>query len=271
MMKNWLEYHGSIPHMVPYPCVLNRPVVNLNACCDEIGLEPEGDPFPLFDILLQIAGENYCDDLMPWIHMHQNLLVGPRWWLGAHALSFDQYIDNMATGGQCDGLEVWLVSLVSGHSVNVVQDDLVWSTSQDGVDFTQATLVLTSYNSGVWCHQVQDSADEAQTEVTQELQISPGVKKTGGRLLTSCCSPGSQSPSSHTSLTETEPELLMDAPPKQIVLLASAGTVKERVCPVCDQPQYSGLALMWHLCSEHPDSQSYPVTLVVLLLTLPKI
>ncbi len=75
---NWLEYHDSIPQMVPYPCVLNRPVVNLDACCNEIGLEPEGDPSPLFDILSWIAGENYCGDLMPWIRMHQNLLVGPR-------------------------------------------------------------------------------------------------------------------------------------------------------------------------------------------------
>ena len=148
---NWLEYHDSIPQMVPYPCVLNRPVVNLAAHCDEIGLEPEGDPSTLFDILLWIVGENYHDDLMPWIHIHQDLLAGPRWWLGAHSLSFDQYIDNMAAEGQCNGLEVWLVSLVSGCLVNVVQDDLIWSTSQEGVDFTQDTFVLTSYSSGVWC------------------------------------------------------------------------------------------------------------------------
>ncbi len=92
----------------------------------------------------------------------------------------------------------------------------------------------------------------------QVFQESPCVRKTGGRPLMTSCSPGSQSPSSHTSLTENETELLMDAPPKQVVLPVSTGTVKERVCPVCDQLQYSGLALMQHLHSEHSDSQSYP-------------
>ena len=164
----------------------------------------------------------------------------------------------MAAEGQCDGVEVWLVCLVSGCLVNVVQDDLIWSTSHDRVDFTQDTFVLTSYSSGIWCHQVQDSVEEAQSEAAPELQRSPGVRRTGGRLLTSSCSPGMQSPSSHTSLTETETELLMDALPKQVVLPASAGTAKERVCPVCDQSQYSSLALIWHLCFKHPDSRSYP-------------
>ena len=103
-MQNWLEYHDSIPHMVPYPCVLNRPVVNLNACCDEIGLEPEGDPSPLFNILLWIAGENYHDDLMPWICMNQNLLAGPRQWLGARGLSF---ANTLITWLQKDSVMDW--------------------------------------------------------------------------------------------------------------------------------------------------------------------
>ncbi len=58
----------------------------------------------------------------------------------------------MAVEGQCDGLEVWLVSLVMGCSINVVQDNSIWSTGHEGVDFAQAMLVLTSYGSGVWCH-----------------------------------------------------------------------------------------------------------------------
>ncbi len=67
----------------------------------------------------------------------------------------------MAAEGQCDGLEVWLISLVMGLSINVVQDNSIWSMGHEGVDFTQAILVLTSYSSGVWCHQAQDSAEEA--------------------------------------------------------------------------------------------------------------
>ncbi len=84
------------------------------------------------------------------------------------------------------------------------------------------------------------------------------MRKTGGRPLTTHCSPGSQSPLSNTSSTETETELLMDTLPKQVVIPVPAGTAKERVCPVCNQLQYSGLALIWHFHSEHPDSRSYP-------------
>ncbi len=147
--QNWFEYHDLIPRMVPYPCVLNRPVLNLDAHCNEIGLEPEGDPSLLFDILSWIVGENYHADLMPWIQMHQSLLVGPKHWLRACGLSFDQYLENMAAEGQCDGLEVWLVSLVMGCLINVVQDNLIWSTGREGVNFTQAMLILTSYASSL--------------------------------------------------------------------------------------------------------------------------
>ena len=38
---------------------------------------------------------------------------------------FYLYIDNRAAEGQCDGLEVWLVSLVMGCSIDVVQDDSI--------------------------------------------------------------------------------------------------------------------------------------------------
>ena len=63
--QNWLEYQDSKSWMVLYPCVLNKLVVNLDAHCNKIGLEPEGDLSPLFDILSQIVGENYHADLMP--------------------------------------------------------------------------------------------------------------------------------------------------------------------------------------------------------------
>ncbi len=70
LTHNWLEYQDSLPHMVPYPCVLNKPVVDLISSCDEIGLEPEGELLPLSDVLSQIAGEKYHDDLVTSIQMY---------------------------------------------------------------------------------------------------------------------------------------------------------------------------------------------------------
>ncbi len=49
----------------------------------------------------------------------------------------------------------------------------------------------------------------------------------------------------------------MDAPDKCVKLPPDSGTTKECVCPVCDIAIFSGLALICHLQSQHPDSRSY--------------
>ena len=256
----WLEYHDSLPKYVSYPCVLNGPVKDLHNHCEELSLQIDSAEEPVQVLLETIAGKGYCDDLAPWIQMHQKMLTGPRRWLSAHSLDFKQYLGNMQSGGTCDGLELWLVSVVMGSPLNIVQQDMMWCSLWTGVDLeAYPTLLLTVYGKGLWCKPVPESVDEASSTQPMPDVVQDALRKRG-RDVTQRMSPGTSTPSSHASSTETETELLMEAPQRVVVCPPGAGTAKERICPVCDLVIFSSLALICHLCHEHLDLHSYACT-----------
>ena len=147
--------------------------------------------------------------------------------MAARGLDFDQYVANLSSNGLCDGLELWLVSVLTGKALNIVQEDSIWCTVRTGVDLKEySTLMLTGYGQAVWCRTIQESSEDPIPEVDTILSVAP-VKKLPGRCITQRLSPGLTSPSSHASLTETETELLMEALDKCVKLPPDPGTVKE--------------------------------------------
>ncbi len=136
--------------------------------------------------------------------------------------------------------------------INVVQEDKVWSTSCEGIDFAFLTIALTSYGTGVVCMlEAQSVSDD---NVTPEHVSAAPMK--GGHPTTQ--QENSPSTSSITgSGTETETEFLMEGPQPQYTVLADCGTSKEHVCPVCENLLVSGFALICHLCENHPDACPY--------------
>ena len=157
----------------------------------------------------------------------------------------------------CDGLELWLVLVITGQALNVVQQDSLWCSAYSGVDFSQyPILLLTTYGQAVWCALVAESAEE-ESAISSVPDVVQDTLKKHGRAMTERLSPGSTTPSSHASSTETDTELLMEGPEQAVICPPGVGTAKERICPVCDSVFFSGLALIQHLRSEHPDSYSY--------------
>ena len=50
------------------------------------------------------------------------------------------YIQHLKSGGHVDGLEVLLVSVTMDININMVQDDVVWASSRDGIHFTDPII-----------------------------------------------------------------------------------------------------------------------------------
>lgn len=57
----------------------------------------------------------------------------------------------MLEGGHADGLEVWLACLSSNTFVNIMQEDSIWLSSCESVNFTFLTFVLSNYGLAVPC------------------------------------------------------------------------------------------------------------------------
>ena len=137
--------------LVLSPFVLNCPVQDVSARCDEIGLTWSGDPVPLQQILAGIIHGAYREDLADWILEYKSHLLPVTHWLFAWGLDVLDYITHLANDGACDGLEIWLVSALSETPLNIIQEDTVLSTAKLGIDFAFSTIMLTSVGYGLLC------------------------------------------------------------------------------------------------------------------------
>ncbi len=62
-------------------------------------------------------------------------------WCADRGQSFLMYIQYLESGGHADGLEVLLVSVTMDININVVQDDVVWASSRDGICFMDPIII----------------------------------------------------------------------------------------------------------------------------------
>ncbi len=105
--------------LVPSPFILNHPVKDIHARCNEIGLTWTGDPVPLQQLLAGIMYSSYREDLTDWIMEYKSHLLPVTQWLFAWGLYVLDYVSHLANDGACDGLEVWLVSALSESPINI--------------------------------------------------------------------------------------------------------------------------------------------------------
>ena len=64
-------------------------------------------------------------------------------WCNACGQIVDDYLDHLLHDRPIDGLEVLLVSIALNVNINVVLDDVVWSSSHKGIDFSCLMVLLS--------------------------------------------------------------------------------------------------------------------------------
>ncbi len=94
---------------------------------------------------------------MDWVRWNLLHLKMVSKWCGARGQFVEDYMDHLLHDGPVDGLEILLVSLALNVMINVVLDDIVWSTNRKGIDFHCPTVLLSTV--GAYACILQDSLD----------------------------------------------------------------------------------------------------------------
>ena len=93
-------------------------------------------------------------------------------WCWARGQTVADYLMHLETGGKADGLEVLLVSIVMDMNINIVQEDSVWATSCDGINFEQLTIV-SALVGALSCRYVNPDAGNTADVDTRKTSESP--------------------------------------------------------------------------------------------------
>ncbi len=213
------------------------------------------------DILHTMVGK-FRKMLVSWMYENQSDEHMIEKWLAVRGLDLETYAVHLMSGGTSDGLELWCFSHATDIPVTVIMESTVISTASAGIDLSQITFLLDTYNTGYLCVASEDD-DMLQQEPT--CQLTPEMT---GNHTCSCpvtetqaqqdLDDGSMTSTAGDSKLDTDIEDLMES--KTVVQkqhLPVSGVPKERICPVCSQQLVLGLALERHLKSLHLLSQSF--------------
>ena len=106
--------------MVPYLCVFNDPVRDMMDWCSDMDLQLCTELTPIHMLLQEVIGEQYHTDLAAWLIEYKHLFRSASKWLTAQGLDFYDYTSILAQDGMCNGLELWLVSMLGQQPINMV-------------------------------------------------------------------------------------------------------------------------------------------------------
>ena len=129
------------------PIVLRKRVWDVAAHSAEVDITIMGAPHPLHHLLAELCScspGKYRIQLANWIQCHLLHLKMVAKWCNACSQIMDDYLDHLLCDGPTDGLEVLLVSTALNVNINVVSDDVVWSSSHKGIDFSCLTVLLST-------------------------------------------------------------------------------------------------------------------------------
>ena len=73
--------------------------------------------------------------LVAWLQRHLLHLKCASRWVQAHGLEMEDYYDHLQQDGLANGLEVLLVSLAINVLINIILDDVVWTSAKQDVNF----------------------------------------------------------------------------------------------------------------------------------------
>ncbi len=155
------------------PIVLHSKVQNVWAHCMEIDVETCGGPCPLHHLLAELCSlnlNNYRIQLSSWVECHLLHLKCISTWCQVRGQSMDDFYDHLQRGGSADGLEILLVSLALDVQINVVLEDIIWTSSTASVDFGKPTILISI--AGAYACLLHDSLDgqlaDVDTTVTND-------------------------------------------------------------------------------------------------------
>ncbi len=145
----------------------------------------------------------------------------------ARGLDFNDYAAHLRDGGLCDGLEIWLVSLILQCPINIVQESMVYCTFWLGVDFQCPIVTLTGYGHGVLC--TLEQTDDKQVELPLQ-HPQQEVPKAGHPITAVVEAHGPDSASTIeaeiSSATDTDVEYMMEYPRFDPILPEASGMAK---------------------------------------------
>ena len=139
--------------------------------------------------------------------------------------------------------------------LNVVMADSVWCTASDGLDFSYPTIMLTSYECGMFC-----ALDEQEPqELMQAAGPPPPTVKVvaGPRKVQPFTSIPEYLPQMDSDWSDTDPESLLTEEATANIPVLGTGEAIPCICPVCKANLTSGMALFCHLRSEHLEERPY--------------
>ena len=148
-----------IDRYVTVPQVLNKPVLDVGVCLDELGLTEKEPQMSIQDHLacmLQITSAKFQAHLSTWITNYASDVHMIEKWLAVCGLTLQDYLLHLKGQGTSDGLELWLTSMGMDTPFNVVLEDVVWSTSHAGIDFQYPIFMLVSYTDFILCEEQLD-------------------------------------------------------------------------------------------------------------------
>ncbi len=237
------------------PQVLNKPVIELGAWMEEVGMHVCREQAPFYHILASLFEcklQTLCQQLCQWVLRYHPEVHMVEKWLAICGLDLAKYLSHLESDKESNGLELWLLSLASDRPFNVVMEDRVFSTGMEGVDFDFPTIILLPSCEAILCE--LDTPDEAPMAAAPPPP-SVTLLSWGGRPLMSV----PEYPDLlNFSDEQTDPDTLLETEDRGIqVVMPTSSRAIPRECPVCDNDLPSGMALYRHLRSKHPDERPY--------------
>ncbi len=157
-------------------------------------------------------------------------------WLAVHGLTLGDYIQHLRDSGTSDGLELWLSSWAMQCPVNVFLRDMAWSTSMEGLDFSNPSIMLTLYSDGFWCGEA--SEDPSHVVLSSEPSAELTVQKGGCPCVTE-----EEHSASGSTVEETDLDDFLEVDAVVHTPEIPTGIPRLHSCLVCSEQLHSGLAL----------------------------
>ncbi len=254
---------------VDQPLVLNRPVKNVAQRCLDMDIMTMSMPRPLQCLLAELCGlpvVHYHVHLIGWMQHNISKLLFVQKWCRDRGQSVQMYFDHLEASGHADGLEVLLVSLAMDINISIVQDDIVWASSCEGLCFEDPIIVSTVAGALLcqYCDPEEGNLGDVDTSKTLDSVGEPEVtvpeslknRPKGGRPLVSLHKHKDTSSSEPTD-TNPDDQLGVDEKLKQHPKNPDSGHLSPQTCLICQVKLKSKGALAFHLKHFHREHRPY--------------
>ena len=167
------DLRPTLADFASLPRILNNLVKDIADRMEEIGLKEKQADAPIQNhlaFLLECDVAAYHLQLARWICQYESDIQIISSWLAICSLTVDEYVALLEQQKESDGLEAWAASIALGQPINVIFDDVVWSTSAAGFDHSYLLLLFTSHATAILCEE-----DPPEDDLSQMGEAAPLV------------------------------------------------------------------------------------------------